>query len=91
MHNEKKYEYFYNVLQISLHIYFVKVHLRMFLILHVRNFFLLIVSLGFYDDVYIRRDSMMTNSHYDETERSWVWDYQTEDETHHLYMDIGMY
>lgn len=51
----------------------------------------MIVSLGFYDDVYIRRDSMMTNSHYDETERSWVWDYQTEDETHHLYMDIGMY
>ncbi|KAK4312716.1 hypothetical protein Pmani_015869 [Petrolisthes manimaculis] len=47
------------------------------------------VSLGFYDDVYIRRDSMMTNSRYDETERSWVWDYKIEDDLHHLYMDIG--
>ncbi|XP_042205506.1 DNA-directed RNA polymerase III subunit RPC8-like [Homarus americanus] len=47
------------------------------------------VSLGFYDDVYIRRDSMMTNSHYDETDRTWVWDYQTDDDTHHLFMDIG--
>ncbi|KAG7155681.1 DNA-directed RNA polymerase III subunit RPC8-like [Homarus americanus] len=47
------------------------------------------VSLGFYDDVYIRRDSMMTNSHYDETDRTWVWDYQTDDDTHHLFMDIA--
>lgn len=47
------------------------------------------VSLGFYEDVYIRRDSMMTNSHYDETDRTWVWDYQTDDETHHLFMDVG--
>ncbi|KAK3881843.1 hypothetical protein Pcinc_013747 [Petrolisthes cinctipes] len=47
------------------------------------------VSLGFYDDVYIRRDSMMTNSRYDETERSWVWDYKIEDDLHHLFLDIG--
>ncbi|KAK7075729.1 DNA-directed RNA polymerase III subunit RPC8 [Halocaridina rubra] len=47
------------------------------------------VSLGFYEDIYIRHDAMMTNSHFDETDRTWVWDYQTEDETHHLYMDIG--
>ncbi|XP_042859042.1 DNA-directed RNA polymerase III subunit RPC8-like [Penaeus japonicus] len=47
------------------------------------------VSLGFYEDVYIRRDAMMTNSHFDETDGTWVWDYQTDDETHHLFMDIG--
>ncbi|XP_066963839.1 DNA-directed RNA polymerase III subunit RPC8 [Macrobrachium rosenbergii] len=47
------------------------------------------VSLGFYEDVYIRHDAMMTNSRYDETDGTWVWDYQTDDETHHLFMDIG--
>lgn len=47
------------------------------------------VSLGFYEDVYIRQDAMMTNSHYDETDGTWVWDYETDDETHHLFMDIG--
>lgn len=31
----------------------------------------------------------MTNSHFDETDGTWVWDYQTDDETHHLFMDIG--
>ncbi|XP_076062861.1 RNA polymerase III subunit H [Oratosquilla oratoria] len=47
------------------------------------------VSLGFFEDVIIRRDSMMANARYDETEQLWVWDYQTEEETHHLFMDIG--
>lgn len=53
------------------------------------TFTLFPVSLGFYEDVYIRRDAMMTNSHFDETDGTWVWDYQTDDETHHLFMDIG--
>ncbi|KAG0723017.1 DNA-directed RNA polymerase III subunit RPC8 [Chionoecetes opilio] len=47
------------------------------------------VSLGFYDDVYVRKDSMMPNSHFDETDQTWVWDYQTDDDTHHLFMDVG--
>lgn len=32
---------------------------------------------------------MMSNSRFDETEQTWVWDYQTEDATHPMYMDIG--
>lgn len=47
------------------------------------------VSLGFFEDIYIRADNMMTTNHYDETEKLWVWDYETEGETHHLFVEIG--
>ncbi|CAL4069778.1 unnamed protein product [Meganyctiphanes norvegica] len=47
------------------------------------------VSLGFFDDVYIRSDNMMSPSHYDETEKTWIWDYEVEGETHNMFIDIG--
>lgn len=47
------------------------------------------VSLGFFDDVYIRSDNMMSSSHYDETEKTWVWDYEVEGEIHAMFIDIG--
>ncbi|KAL7632484.1 UNVERIFIED_CONTAM: hypothetical protein RMT77_017210 [Armadillidium vulgare] len=47
------------------------------------------VTLGFFDEIFIRKDSMMTDTHYDETEKTWVWNYQTDDANHQLFMDIG--
>ncbi|RXG56542.1 DNA-directed RNA polymerase III subunit RPC8 [Armadillidium vulgare] len=46
------------------------------------------VTLGFFDEIFIRKDSMMTDTHYDETEKTWVWNYQTDDANHQLFMDI---
>ena len=47
------------------------------------------VTLGFFDDILITPDSLQHPSKFDEAEQVWVWEYETEDGTHDLFMDIN--
>uniref|UniRef100_A0A8C4Q1E8 DNA-directed RNA polymerase subunit n=1 Tax=Eptatretus burgeri TaxID=7764 RepID=A0A8C4Q1E8_EPTBU len=47
------------------------------------------VSLGFFDDIIIPPESLQQPSKFDETEQVWAWEYETDDGTHDLFMDIG--
>lgn len=49
-----------------------------------------VVSLGFFDDIYIPAENLMKTSRFDEAEQTWVWEYETEDGKHDLFMDSGM-
>ncbi|XP_062508746.1 DNA-directed RNA polymerase III subunit RPC8-like [Corticium candelabrum] len=46
------------------------------------------VSLGFFDDILIPADSLQHPSRFDQSEQVWIWEYQTEDGCHDLYMDV---
>ncbi|RWS29119.1 DNA-directed RNA polymerase III subunit RPC8-like isoform X1 [Leptotrombidium deliense] len=45
------------------------------------------VSLGFFDGILIPRECLQEPSRFDETEQLWVWEYETEDGKHDLFMD----
>ncbi|CAH1274246.1 POLR3H [Branchiostoma lanceolatum] len=45
------------------------------------------VSLGFFDDILIPPDALQQPSKFDESEQVWVWEYETEEGTHDLFMD----
>ncbi|XP_074648412.1 DNA-directed RNA polymerase III subunit RPC8-like isoform X2 [Tubulanus polymorphus] len=47
------------------------------------------VSLGFFDDILISSDALQHPSRFDENEQLWVWEYETEDGKHDLFMDVG--
>ncbi|XP_077976313.1 DNA-directed RNA polymerase III subunit RPC8-like [Styela clava] len=47
------------------------------------------VTMGFFDDVLIPPENLQQPSKFDEAEQVWVWEYETEDGTHELFMDIG--
>uniref|UniRef100_A0A7M4FQ97 DNA-directed RNA polymerase subunit n=1 Tax=Crocodylus porosus TaxID=8502 RepID=A0A7M4FQ97_CROPO len=47
------------------------------------------VSLGFFDDIIIPPESLQQPTKFDEAEQVWVWEYETEEGAHDLYMDIG--
>ncbi|NXD17365.1 RPC8 polymerase, partial [Nothocercus nigrocapillus] len=47
------------------------------------------VSLGFFDDIVIPPESLQQPAKFDEAEQVWVWEYETEEGAHDLYMDIG--
>nr|SVE75384.1 EOG090X0DHL [Daphnia dolichocephala] len=47
------------------------------------------VSLGFFDDIYIPAENLQKNSRFDEAEHAWVWEYESEDGNHDLFMDTG--
>ncbi|KAJ6656355.1 hypothetical protein lerEdw1_003858 [Lerista edwardsae] len=47
------------------------------------------VSLGFFDDILIPPESLQQPSKFDEAEQVWVWEYETEEGAHDLYMDTG--
>jgi len=47
------------------------------------------VSMGFFDDILIPSDSLQHPANFDESEQLWVWQYETEDGKHDLFMDIG--
>ncbi|CAO2601526.1 DNA-directed RNA polymerase III subunit RPC8, partial [Lemmus lemmus] len=47
------------------------------------------VSLGFFDDILIPPESLQQPAKFDETEQVWVWEYETEEGAHDLYMDTG--
>ncbi|XP_046439644.1 DNA-directed RNA polymerase III subunit RPC8-like [Daphnia pulex] len=47
------------------------------------------VSLGFFEDIFISSENLQKNSRFDETEHLWIWEYQTEDGKHDLFMDTG--
>uniref|UniRef100_A0A2K6PSE4 DNA-directed RNA polymerase subunit n=1 Tax=Rhinopithecus roxellana TaxID=61622 RepID=A0A2K6PSE4_RHIRO len=47
------------------------------------------VSLGFFDDILIPPESLQQPAKFDEVEQVWVWEYETEEGAHDLYMDTG--
>ncbi|CAJ0933080.1 unnamed protein product, partial [Ranitomeya imitator] len=47
------------------------------------------VSLGFFDDIIIPPESLQQPAKFDEAEQVWVWEYETDEGAHDLYMDIG--
>nr|CAG4641197.1 EOG090X0DHL [Eulimnadia texana] len=47
------------------------------------------VTLGFFDDIYISAENMQHPSRFDENEHLWLWEYQTDEGKHDLYMDVG--
>nr|XP_028601954.1 DNA-directed RNA polymerase III subunit RPC8 [Podarcis muralis] len=47
------------------------------------------VSLGFFDDIIIPPESLQQPAKFDEAEQVWVWEYETEEGAHDLYMDTG--
>ncbi|XP_069508865.1 DNA-directed RNA polymerase III subunit RPC8 isoform X3 [Ambystoma mexicanum] len=48
-----------------------------------------VVSLGFFDDIIIPPESLQQPGKFDEGEQVWVWEYETDEGAHDLYMDIG--
>ncbi|XP_051569482.1 DNA-directed RNA polymerase III subunit RPC8 isoform X1 [Myxocyprinus asiaticus] len=47
------------------------------------------VSLGFFDDIIIPPESLQQPAKFDEAEQVWVWEYETDEGAHDLYMDAG--
>jgi len=47
------------------------------------------VSLGFFDDILIPQEYLQQKSKFVDAEQLWVWEYQTEEGTHDLFMDIN--
>ncbi|XP_009862385.2 DNA-directed RNA polymerase III subunit RPC8-like [Ciona intestinalis] len=47
------------------------------------------VSLGFFDDILIPPESLQQPSKFDESEQVWVWEYETDEGTHDLFMDVN--
>ncbi|KAF7686432.1 hypothetical protein HF521_015794 [Silurus meridionalis] len=47
------------------------------------------VSLGFFDDILIPPESLQQPAKFDEAEQVWVWEYETDEGAHDLYMDQG--
>nr|CAG4652162.1 EOG090X0DHL [Triops cancriformis] len=49
------------------------------------------VTLGFFDEIIIPPEYLQQPARFDETEQVWVWEYETEDGKHDLFMDEGSY
>lgn len=47
------------------------------------------ISLGFFDDILLPSDSLQHPSRFDEADQLWVWEYETEEGKHDLFMDPG--
>lgn len=47
------------------------------------------VSMGFFDDILITPDGLQHPSRFDEAEQLWVWQYESEDGKHDMFMDLG--
>ncbi|XP_002163071.3 DNA-directed RNA polymerase III subunit RPC8 isoform X1 [Hydra vulgaris] len=47
------------------------------------------VSLGFFDDIFIPYEYLQQKSKFVDAEQLWVWQYETEEGSHDLYMDIN--
>jgi DNA-directed RNA polymerase III subunit RPC8 len=51
---------------------------------------MILVSLGFFDDILIPPSALQHPSKFNETEQAWVWEYDTGDGCKHdLFMDAG--
>ena len=48
-----------------------------------------VYRVGFFDDILIPSTKLQHPSRFIETEQTWAWQYETNDETHDLVMDIG--
>ncbi|KAI1278076.1 DNA-directed RNA polymerase III subunit RPC8 [Halotydeus destructor] len=47
------------------------------------------VSLGFFDDILIPRECLQEPSRFDEKEQLWVWEYDSDEGKHEMFMDVG--
>jgi DNA-directed RNA polymerase III subunit RPC8 len=46
------------------------------------------VSVGFFHDILIPKDSLQYPSKFDKDEQLWVWEYRVDDNIHDMYIDI---
>jgi DNA-directed RNA polymerase III subunit RPC8 len=44
--------------------------------------------LGFFDDVFIPHQSLQHPKRFDQEEQLWVWQYESEGQTHDMFMDL---
>lgn len=56
-----------------------------------RAIFLLcsLLTMGFFDDILIPPESLQQPAKFDEAEQVWLWEYETDEGAHDLYMDQG--
>uniref|UniRef100_A0A8C6SYU5 DNA-directed RNA polymerase subunit n=1 Tax=Neogobius melanostomus TaxID=47308 RepID=A0A8C6SYU5_9GOBI len=47
------------------------------------------VTMGFFDDILIPPESLQQPAKFDEAEQVWLWEYETDEGAHDLYMDQG--
>ncbi|XP_049602090.1 DNA-directed RNA polymerase III subunit RPC8 [Syngnathus scovelli] len=47
------------------------------------------VTMGFFDDILIPPESLQQPTKFDEAEQVWLWEYETDEGAHDLYMDKG--
>ncbi|XP_064479009.1 DNA-directed RNA polymerase III subunit RPC8-like [Ornithodoros turicata] len=47
------------------------------------------ISMGFFDDILIPPNALQHPSRFDEAEQLWVWEYESEDKKHDMFMDLG--
>ncbi|XP_041473566.1 LOW QUALITY PROTEIN: DNA-directed RNA polymerase III subunit RPC8-like [Lytechinus variegatus] len=47
------------------------------------------ISLGFFDDIVVPPEALQQPCKFDETEQLWVWQYESEEGTHDMFMDIN--
>nr|XP_057905306.1 DNA-directed RNA polymerase III subunit RPC8 [Doryrhamphus excisus] len=47
------------------------------------------VTMGFFDDILIPPESLQQPTKFDEAEQVWLWEYETDEGAHDLYMDQG--
>ncbi|GLD71833.1 DNA-directed RNA polymerase III subunit RPC8 [Lates japonicus] len=47
------------------------------------------VTMGFFDDILIPAESLQQPAKFDEAEQVWLWEYETDEGAHDLYMDQG--
>ncbi|XP_796543.1 DNA-directed RNA polymerase III subunit RPC8 [Strongylocentrotus purpuratus] len=47
------------------------------------------ISLGFFDDIVVPPEALQQPCKFDETEQLWVWQYEAEEGTHDMFMDIN--
>lgn len=61
-------------------------------IISINVLFLIIVTLGFFEDIVIPPYKLQHPSRFDQMEQVWVWEYKTDDgQTHDLFMDAGIF
>lgn len=47
------------------------------------------ISLGFFDSITIPHEQLAEPSHFNEIEQTWTWNFQDEDQTHAMVLEVG--
>ena len=56
---------------------------------HLNLLYLVSVTLGFFDDIFVPSSNLQHPSRFDEAEQVWIWEYDNNGDKHDLFMDQG--